>query len=255
MNTTARQGILYRLFAGGIPITALLTAIFYLQGKAYQAGFLHYFHIESTQMAITTADAMWNAYRGWGNGAATVLLQSRDLFIRALFELAPLVLIASLLAAASMLLFMRFKKESPNNSRPHPPVKPPPGVRKRFLLFFSVVVGYIFSLPAVIVLASLIVVITVSLTVEPFFRIGMNDATDFCRTPAAAVPTIPNLPGLSPENGPIYQLWCSTDTCAVMQSEIAYVVQKSSIPITTSAPLSLDLSEIQSTSYKALCTK
>ncbi len=136
MNTTARQGILYRLFAGGIPITALLTAIFYLQGKAYQAGFLHYFHIESTQMAITTADAMWNAYRGWGNGAATVLLQSRDLFIRALFELAPLVLIASLLAAASMLLFMRFKKESPNNSRPHPPVKTPPRSTEAIFTFF-----------------------------------------------------------------------------------------------------------------------
>ena len=33
--------------------------MFYLQGKAYHAGYLAYFHLDNTQMSISTSDAMW----------------------------------------------------------------------------------------------------------------------------------------------------------------------------------------------------
>lgn len=50
MNTATKdRGKALRLFTGGLPFTAVLTAIFYLQGRAYYAGFLQYFHIDNTQ--------------------------------------------------------------------------------------------------------------------------------------------------------------------------------------------------------------
>ena len=255
MSTKApRQRVLYRLFAGGIPLTALLTAVFYLQGKAYQAGYLRYFHIDSSQMTITTADAMWNAYRGWTSGAATILLQSGSLFFDSIWHLGPPALIFGTLATIGFMLLKNVRRRAPGESG-RPPAAQEYGVRKKILLILAFVGGYIFSIPAAIVLASLLVVLTVSVTVEPFFKTGERDAAEICEIPAAVFPTIPNLMGLSKENGLIHQLWCSTDTCAIIQSGTVHVVQKSLIPITTGAPLSLDLKKIQSGPYQTLCTK
>ena len=70
-----------------IPFTVFLTAMFYLQGKAYHAGYLVYFHLDNTQMSISTSDAMWLAYRAWGNGAAHILLTSGDWFLDMLMSI------------------------------------------------------------------------------------------------------------------------------------------------------------------------
>ena len=61
--------------------------MFYLQGKAYHAGYLVYFHLDNTQMSISTSDAMWLAYRAWGNGAAHILLTSGDWFLDMLMSI------------------------------------------------------------------------------------------------------------------------------------------------------------------------
>ena len=61
--------------------------MFYLQGKAYHAGYLAYFHLDNTQMSISTSDAMWLAYRAWGNGAAHILLTSGDWFLDMLMSI------------------------------------------------------------------------------------------------------------------------------------------------------------------------
>ena len=61
--------------------------MFYLQGKAYHAGYLVYFHLDNTQMSISTSDAMWLTYRAWGNGAAHILLTSGDWFLDMLMSI------------------------------------------------------------------------------------------------------------------------------------------------------------------------
>ena len=91
--------------------------------------------------------------------------------------------------------------------------------------------------------------------VEPFGVIGKRDAQDYCQeVPLAALPTIPHLPGFDPNQGVIHQLWCNTDTCAVLQAGAASAVPKSAIARTISPPLSQRLPGKPDTPHPTMCS-
>lgn len=243
-----------RLFASGIPLTALLTAIFYLQGRAYLFGFLQYFQIDSTQMGISTPDAMWYAYHGWGNGAASVLLKSSQLFFDLINHFAPPVTSFGLISAGVILL-VSYARRYPRPATDNRSRIIKPRRRNKFILFCAFIVGYIVSIPTVIILLSFFVVIIVSITVEPFAVLGARSAAKYCDKPAASIPTIPFLPGFDPGKGTIYQLLCATDTCAVLQANIPSVVPKESIKTTVSPPLFAVPLKDSAMDDEQLCTK
>ncbi|WP_454677228.1 hypothetical protein [Achromobacter marplatensis] len=249
-----KRGLAPRISASGIPLTALLTATFYLQGRAYLFGFLQYFQIDSTQMAISTPDAMWYAYHAWGNGAASVLLKSSQVFFDLVNHFAPPATSFGLISAGAILLVSyarRYPRPTSENGiriiKPHR--------RNKFILFCAFIAGYIVSIPTVIILLSFFVVIIVSITVEPFTILGARSAAKYCDKPAASIPTIPALPGFDPGKGTIYQLLCATDTCAVLQANIPSVVPKESIKITISPPLFAVPLQDSAIDVEQLCTK
>ncbi len=239
-----------------IPFTVFLTAMFYLQGKAYQAGYLAYFHIDDTQMSISTADAMWLAYRAWGNGAAHILLTSGDWFLGMIRSfLVPVTIACLLLIVLLVIARCRGKAAAPSNAaaskRPFKDLSLP----RQISYTVGGAVSYVLAIPGSIIVIAFLVACSLIVLVEPFRAIGMRDAQDHCqKIPLADLPTIPNLAGFDSAKGVIHQLWCSTDTCAVLQAGAASVVPKSAIARTSSPPLSQRLPKQPEQPHPTMCS-
>ena len=112
-------------------------------------------------------------------------------------------------------------------------------LRRQIAYIAAGLAGYVLAIPGSILVIALLVACSLIVLVEPFGVIGKRDAQDYCQeVPLAALPTIPHLPGFDPNQGVIHQLWCNTDTCAVLQAGAASAVPKSAIARTISPPLS-----------------
>lgn len=238
-----------------IPFTVFLTAMFYLQGKAYQAGYLAYFHLDNTQMSISTSDAMWLAYRAWGNGAAHILLTSGDWFLDMLMSiLLPATIGCVVLILLLVIEKLRRKAAKPRVSATAIPFKDL-SLRRQIAYIAAGLAGYVLAIPGSILVIALLVACSLIVLVEPFGVIGKRDAQDYCQeVPLAALPTIPHLPGFDPNQGVIHQLWCNTDTCAVLQAGAASAVPKSAIARTISPPLSQRLPGKPDTPHPTMCS-
>lgn len=214
--------------------------MFYLQGRSYQRGYLDYFHIDSTQMNISTADAMWYAYKGWSNGAARILLAYRKIFIDFLNQSWPAVLIALVLGIIYIIIIHTgvHKRLSIRSDNRHISLTMPISFFGRIALLIATTIAYILTIPLTIIIAAMLVVLPLVVAIEPFASIGSMDAAQYCETPKSRIPTISHLAGFDENKGVIYQLWCDTDTCAVLQGNIPYVVSKLAIPATVSPAMS-----------------
>ena len=185
-----------------IPFTVFLTAMFYLQGKAYHAGYLVYFHLDNTQMSISTSDAMWLAYRAWGNGAAHILLTSGDWFLDMLMSiLLPATIGCVVLILLLVIEKLRRKAAKPRVSATAIPFKDL-SLRRQIAYIAAGLAGYVLAIPGSILVIALLVACSLIVLVEPFGVIGKRDAQDYCQeVPLAALPTIPHLPGFDPNQG------------------------------------------------------
>ena len=229
--------------------------MFYLQGKAYHAGYLVYFHLDNTQMSISTSDAMWLAYRAWGNGAAHILLTSGDWFLDMLMSiLLPATIGCVVLILLLVIEKLRRKAAKPRVSATAIPFKDL-SLRRQIAYIAAGLAGYVLAIPGSILVIALLVACSLIVLVEPFGVIGKRDAQDYCQeVPLAALPTIPHLPGFDPNQGVIHQLWCNTDTCAVLQAGAASAVPKSAIARTISPPLSQRLPGKPDTPHPTMCS-
>ena len=206
-------------------------------------------------MSISTSDAMWLAYRAWGNGAAHILLTSGDWFLDILMSM----LLPATIGCVMLILLLAIEKLRRKAAKPRVSATAIPfkdlSLPRQIAYIAAGLVGYVLAVPGSILVVALLVACSLIVLVEPFAIIGKRDAQDYCQeVPLASLPTIPQLPGFDPNQGVIHQLWCNTDTCAVWQAGAASAVPKSAIARTISPPLSQRLSGKPDTPHPTMCS-
>jgi len=62
----------WQRLSSGLTVATLLTALLYVQGRAYRSGYLEALGFSESQFPITTTDALWLAFNGWLLGAVQI---------------------------------------------------------------------------------------------------------------------------------------------------------------------------------------
>lgn len=264
MEETSKKSVgLWRWLTGGVPLVAVLTAAFYLEGRAYLRGFADYFYIDSSQMTNSTADVMWAAYRGWSNGAARVLLGFKETFWFFISQEAVTVLAIFIVGTVAAVahryglwkrLWWRRADSSKASLFDRVTLAKIPAWFKRRVLFICLLASWtLLALPVGIFVAAFAVVVSLVFVVAPFGIVGKLDAEHYCDMPAAAVPMVVGLPEFDPRKGDVHLLWCAVDTCAVLQEGRAATVPKQAIKKIVSAPVAWEPPSAKGEEYVHLC--
>lgn len=211
----------------------VLTAMFFLQGRAYREGWLGRFGLENAQFPISTTDTYWLALHGWLNTAIGWFKNSWDIYFG---YLAVLFLPLALFAFANLALEWRKANKKLASDRESNEDTPPEnkvqqwlaaGGRKAWIVrgVVSLVIAPISlaALPAILFVAGLLLAALIAITVVPFENVGKQAATDFCKRPVIhAAKIVLTEDAGHPEWG--YRIECNPDVCAMIRDGKVYVI-------------------------------
>jgi len=207
-----------RLFSGGLPLTVFLTALFYLQGRAFRSGYLEALGFNTSQFPVDTTEALWLAYNGW-------LLVSLAIFENAQWPVVVRLLAAAAIVFATVLLLFsllwlldRFLGPAPAMPRSNPGAEPS---HQRFqwkslfkVTAFATLSGTL-GLPLALAAIALTVMIPFLLLVYPFHALGKKAAIEECDKPQASAARV-TLTGDA--SATAYLIECSDNFCALVNA-------------------------------------
>ncbi len=240
-NQSSNRGAWARLLFSGMPLAVFLTALFYLQGRAFRTGYIDALGLNASQFPIDTTEALWQAFNGWLYWSMAVFDHVRWPFVGKLLATALVIFVLVLLYLG--LLWMMARYIGPvAPAKPVATVLTPNTERFQFKsLFkttaFATLLGTL-GLPLTLATAAVIVMASFISLVYPFYAQGKQAAWDECKRPQTTASQVT----LAGESSPTtYLLECSKDFCALLDARGARIVlpreavQKVEVPMALNA--------------------
>lgn len=214
---------------------SVLTAMLFLQGRAYREGWLISFGLDSTQFPISTTDTYWWALHAWATTAVGWFKNAWDIYVNSLGSAFLLVALFAFVIYAWEWLKARIKQAAASKENQED-AQPPGNAVQRWLaadgwkawlarIGIAIVITPI-SLavfPFLLFLAGLLLAALIGTAVVPFQNAGKQAAAEFCKRPVAGAARIVLVEGSGdPDWG--YRIECNSDVCAVVRDGKVYVV-------------------------------
>lgn len=222
-------------------VLSVLTAMFFLQGRAYRQGWLSRFGLDSAQFPISMADTYWLALNGWANIAVGWFNNAWDIYLGYL----PILILPLALFAFATFAWEWHKANRKREIAQREPVEDPPTPTSdepqkwlaasdwkawslRGAISLVVAPVSLAVLPLLLFLVGWLLAFLVAVVVAPFQNTGKEAASTFCKRPIAYSAKIVMVDGASyPEWG--YQIECNPDVCAMIRDGKVYVVPASNV--------------------------
>lgn len=214
---------------------SVLTAMFFLQGRAYRAGWLSSFGLDGAQFPISAADTYWLALHGWATTAVGWFKNAWNIYLDSLGSAFLLVALFAFVIYAWEWLKARIKQAAANKEA-REDAEPAGNAVQRWLAAsgwkawaaragVAIVITPI-SLavfPFLLFLTGLLLAAVIGTAVVPFQNAGKQAAADFCKRPVTRIARITLTDGSGyPEWG--YQIECNSNVCAMIRDGKVYVI-------------------------------
>lgn len=217
----------------------ILTAMFFLQGRAFRGGWLGYFGLEQSQFPISSSEAYWLTLHGWATTSVRWFTSAWGSYLEQLWRF------GWLLFALCMLTFVfewykhhRSNKQSPNDGSA--PTEPPAWIQEwlvsgnRWLHWLARAGAAIIITPLSLAIPSLllfvvgtVLAVVIVLAIVPFENLGKDAAIKFCQRPISQGAKIVLRTPHQPEWG--YRIECNPDVCAMIRDGRVFIIPTDSI--------------------------
>lgn len=216
-------------------VLSILTAMFFLQGRALREGWLRHFGLESAQFPISTTDTYWLALHGWLKTAVGWFNNAWDFYLGYLPKLIlPLAMLAFGMYAWEWFKARRDRTTAENEAEEAS--EPAGNIARGWLTadgwkawatragvaLVAAPIG-LAVFPLMLFLAGLLLAALIGTAVVPFDKAGKQMASDFCERPVTRAARIVLTDGSGhPEWG--YRIECNQTVCAMIRDGRVYVV-------------------------------
>lgn len=214
---------------------SILTAVFFLQGRAYRSGWLGFFGMEHALFPISSGEGYWLTLSGWATTSVRWFNSAWQIYADTLCRYGLLLFVLVMLVIfLEWLKFHRASKvaqdKADDDNR-----KPPEWIREwlvsgskvRYWLARAAVALVLvpFSLavvPMLLFLAGILLATVIALAFVPFENLGKQAAIDFCKRPVSQIARVVLREPHMPDWG--YRIECNPDVCAIVRDGRVLIV-------------------------------
>lgn len=231
-----KPSLLNVLLTSGLTI-GVLAWLFQMQGRAYHTANLAYYGLDSADFPLSASDLQWLTLIGWTEVSLRWFRNSGDVYLDMLWK-TGLPVLASLLAAYwAFRLIFRFYPNLKNllgrwrKKRSASPPKWYAWIWTRLKEVFAITMAVLVSAslaPALLWIASLIVLVTVVFTLIPFDYAGRAAAEERCTKGLEYLELLKLSDTYSDMKDP-RKLICSDTQCAVISDGKLWTIPRSAI--------------------------
>lgn len=214
-------------------VLSVLTAVFFLQGRAYRSGWLGFFGMEHALFPISSGEGYWLTLSAWATTSVHWFNSAWQIYADTLWRYGLLLFVLAMLVI--FLEWLKFHRASKNSQDKADNRKPPEWIREwlvsgskvRYWLARAAVALVIvpFSLavaPALLFVAGILLATVIALAFVPFEKLGKQAAIDFCKRPVSQIARVVLREPHTPDWG--YRIECNPDACAMVRDGRVFIV-------------------------------
>lgn len=243
-------------------VLSVLTAVFFLQGRAYRGGWLRYFGLEQSQFPITSGEAYWLTLHGWMTTSVRWFTGAWESYVEQLFRFGLLLFVLCLMTFLfEWYKHRRFTKEK-SEAAAEP--KQPPAWIQEWIVSGSklrhwlaragiaiVITPLSIAIPSILLFfVGTVLALVILLAIAPFEQLGKQAAIDFCQRAVSQGARIVLREPQQPDWG--YRIECNPDVCAMVRDGRVFIIPSDSIQRIELPPLG-EASQPNGESQERLC--
>lgn len=242
---------------------SVLTAMFFLQGRAFRTGWLDYFGLQHMQFPISSGEAYWLTLSGWATTSVRWFSSAWESYLEVLTRFGLLlVVLAMLIFALEWRKHHRAPKDTPDkgDDRNLAPewmqvwLVSGSKLRHWFARAIASLVLAPLSLavaPALLFGAGILLAAVIAIAFVPFQNLGKQAAIDFCKRPVSLGARVVLRNGHSPDWG--YRIECNPDVCAIVRDGRVFVIPMENVEQIELPPLGSDPEKSSEAGQEQLC--
>lgn len=233
----ALLGRLKRYAVTGLPLSVLLTAIFYLQGRAFRYAYLERLGLDESLLPIPTAEVFWLSLHGWTSSAVLIVQGMWSAYCKMFAEYAVPVWLVTVVGFILLWLspwirkfflgrwekysgFFRWRELARPRVRLRRWIKRSwarlRGLTVGLAATTFVVLASVSVAPLILFVLAFAIFFIFFVVVFPFFQTGEAAADDLCKRDRATISTVIFENGSAASRSSSYLIECREKYCALV---------------------------------------